>query len=69
MHVTKKAYVPHPNIIGAEQKYAMNRFLDDIPDFRSHALMPDERLALDRNERHLSALKTRLRCLDGFIEV
>lgn len=65
----KRPYNPQPNRIGAPQTYAMNRFLDEISDFCSLALMPDEQRAKERNKRHRAGLETRLRRLDLMIGV
>ena len=68
-HFARKPYTPPLNGVGKPQIYAMNRFLDEIPDVRSLALMPNEQLALERNNRHRAALKTRLRGLEVMIGV
>jgi hypothetical protein len=57
----QKIYNPMP----VTKVYQLDRFLDEIPDFRSISLSGDQ--AKGRNERHKKALKTRLRVLDELL--
>jgi hypothetical protein len=47
----------------------LNRFIDEISDFRSLGLSPDEQMAVARNKRRRVALKTRLQGLEVMIDV
>jgi hypothetical protein len=57
----QKIYSPIP----VTEVYQLDRFLDEIPDFRSISLSGDQ--ARSRNERHRKALKTRLSVLEGLL--
>lgn len=57
----QKIYNPIP----VTEVYQVDRFLDEIPDFRSISLSVDQ--ARSRNERHRKALKTRLNVLEGLL--
>jgi hypothetical protein len=57
----QKIYNPIP----VTEIYQLDRFLDEIPDFRSISLSGDQ--ATSRNEQHRKALKTRLRVLEGLL--
>jgi hypothetical protein len=57
----QKIYNPLP----ITEVYQLDRFLDEIPDFRSISLSGDQ--ARGRNERHRKALKTRLSVLEGLL--
>jgi hypothetical protein len=57
----QKIYNPIP----VTEIYQLDRFLDEIPDFRSISLSGDQ--ARSRNERHRKALKTRLSVLEGLL--
>ena len=57
----QKIYNPLP----ITEVYQLDRFLDEIPDFRAISLSGDQ--ARSRNERHRKALKTRLSVLEGLL--
>jgi hypothetical protein len=57
----QKIYNPLP----VTEVYQVDRFLDEIPDFRAISLSGDQ--AKGRNERHKKALKTRLRVLEELL--
>jgi hypothetical protein len=57
----QKIYNPTP----VTEVYQLDRFLDEIPDFRSISLSGDQ--ARNRNERHRKALKTRLSVLERLL--
>jgi hypothetical protein len=57
----QKVYNPIP----VTEVYQLDRFLDEIPDFRSISLSGGQ--ARGRNERHRKALKTRLSALEGLL--
>jgi hypothetical protein len=65
-----RVYCPPP----VTHRYQLDRFLDEIPDFRSAALsgnlecLTGRRKGIERSRKHCHALKVRVRDLQGSIE-
>ena len=56
----RQSYNPHRNTIGAQQTYTMNRFLDEIPDFRTRGILQNDTRAYRKNVEHRAALGARM---------
>jgi hypothetical protein len=64
----KGQYNPQHNKLGAQQNYSMNRFLDEIPDFRAQGFFSKDLGVGIRNKRHRAALRTKVRKLEMIID-